>query len=76
MTLCPECQRAELDPLHCVYGRGLCCRARAIMATPRRMRRQAADAVLTGLSPLERHQVRIRCEELLQARGETEEQAA
>lgn len=65
-TLCPDCQRAarELWP---VFGTGLCCKARAIAGTPRRLQRQAFDALTSGLSPLDAHAVRVRAHEIIRA---------
>ena len=68
MTLCPDCQTAERDPLHCVYTPQLCCKARAVAATPRRMQRQAFDAVTAGLEPLEAQAVRERAYAILASR--------
>lgn len=66
MELCNDCQTAERDPLHAVYNRGqLCCAARAVANTPRRLQRQAFDAVTSGLSPLEAHEVRCRAYALM-----------
>lgn len=74
MELCNDCQTAERDPLHAVYNRGqLCCAARAVANTPRRLQRQAFDAVTSGLSPLEAHEVRCRAYALL---GRDEPEAA
>ena len=73
MELCNDCQTAERDPLHAVYNRGqLCCAARAVANTPRRLQRQAFDAVTSGLSPLEAHEVRCRAYDILKARKEVE----
>ena len=65
MNLCPDCEAAERDPLHCVYTPALCCKARAIAKSPRSIQRQAFDAVTSGLSPLEAHEVRCRAYALL-----------
>ena len=66
MELCNDCQTAERDPLHAVYNRGqLCCAARAVAKSPRSIQRQAFDAVTSGLSPLEAHEVRCRAYALM-----------
>ena len=68
MTLCPDCTLAERDPLHAVYTPQLCCKARAVAATPRAFQRQAFDAVTAGLGPLEAQYVRQRAHDILRAR--------
>lgn len=68
MNLCPDCAIAERDPLHCVYTPALCCKARAVAATPRNFQRQAFDAVCNGLSPLDAHEVRTRAHDIIRAR--------
>ena len=74
MNLCPDCATAERDPLHAVYNRGqLCCAARAVAKSPRSIQRQAFDAVTSGLSPLEAHEVRCRAYALM---GRDEPEAA
>ena len=74
MNLCPDCEAAERDPLHAVYNRGeLCCKARAIAKSPRSIQRQAFDAVTSGLSPLDAHEVRCRAYALM---GRDEPEAA
>ncbi len=70
MTLCDDCARAERDPLHCVYTPALCCKARAVAATPRKFQRQAFDAVCNGLTPEDADAVRVRAHELIRARKE------
>lgn len=66
MQLCSDCQLAERDPAHAVYNRGqLCCAARAVANTPRRLQRQAFDAVTSSMSPLDAHEVRCRAYALL-----------
>ena len=66
MNLCPDCTVAERDPAHAVYNRGqLCCAARAVAKSPRSIQRQAFDAVTSGLSPLDAHEVRCRAYALL-----------
>lgn len=67
MTLCDECQRAATDALHCVYTPALCCKARAVAATPRTFQRQAFDAVCNGLTPEDAHAVRERAHALIRA---------
>lgn len=63
--LCPECEAAERDPLHCVYTTALCCKARAVVRSPRCVQRQAFDAVTSGLTPQEAQEVRVRAYALL-----------
>ena len=65
MNICPDCQIAELDPLHAVYGAQPCCRARAIMATPERFRRGAAAGVKVGTTPEQWAQIRERLDVLI-----------
>lgn len=66
MNLCLDCVTAERDPAHAVYNRGqLCCAARAVAKSPRSIQRQAFDAVTSGLSPLEAHEVRCRAYALM-----------
>lgn len=75
MELCNDCQTAERDPLHAVYNRGqLCCAARAVANTPRRLQRQAFDAVTSSMSPLDAHAVRCRAYALM-GRDEPEMEA-
>ncbi len=75
MNLCHDCAIAERDPLHAVYNRGqLCCAARAVAKSPRSIQRQAFDAVTSGLSPLEAHEVRCRAYALM-GRDEPEMEA-
>jgi hypothetical protein len=69
MKPCADCEQAERDPLHAIYGTGLCCKARAVARTPRRLQRQAFDAITAGLEPLERQAVREHAYALLRARG-------
>jgi hypothetical protein len=75
MNLCPDCQRAESDPLHAVYTPALCCRARAVATTPRRFQRQAFDAATYGLSAEDAHDVRVRAHALINASKAKEPQA-
>ena len=74
MNLCPDCEAAERDPLHCVYTPALCCKARAIATSPRSIQRQAFDAVTQGMSPLDAHAVRCRAYALM-GRDEPEMEA-
>jgi hypothetical protein len=69
MNLCLDCEAAARDPhgIGVTHKGRLCCIARSIMSTPRRIRRQAADAMCAGMTPLDAHAVRVRCEELLEA---------
>lgn len=68
MTLCPECRRAEDDRLHAIYTGQLCCYSRALMASPKRFRREQAVALKRSLTPEEWRQVKARLD-VLQERG-------
>jgi len=67
MTLCPDCQRAEDDRLHPIYTGHLCCYARALMASPRRVRRDQAFALKRSLTPEEWRQVKARLDVLVES---------
>jgi hypothetical protein len=64
MIICPECQRAEDERLHPVYTGQLCCYARALMASPKRMRREQSHALRSSLSAPEWTQVNARLDVL------------
>ena len=64
MTLCPDCQRAEDDRLHAIYTGQLCCYARALIASPKRLRRDQAFALKRSLTPDEWRQVKARLDVL------------
>lgn len=72
MELCGECKKAEVYANHAIYTPALCCRARSLAGTPRRLQRQAFDAVTAGLSPQDAHAVRVRAHELIAARKQRE----
>jgi hypothetical protein len=67
MTLCPECTRAEDDRLHAFYTGQLCCYARALMAAPKRLRRDQAFALKRSLTPDEWRQVKARLDVLVES---------
>ena len=57
VNLCPDCATAERDPRTPSTTAGNCAAPReAIASTPRRLQRQAFDAVTQGMSPLTRTQ--------------------
>ena len=74
MTPCADCERAARDPhgIAPINAGRLCCMARAVAGTPRRLQRQAFDAITTGLSPADAHAVRVRAHELIHARRQRE----
>lgn len=72
MTPCDDCLAAERDP----HGIGvswrdrLCCIARDLALTPRRLQRQAFDAVTAGMAQADVEAVRERARALVMARKE------
>jgi len=74
MELCPDCERADRDPLHAVYTAALCCRGRAVATTPRRKQRDAFAAATDGLSDADTEAVRQRAYALIAASKATEAQ--
>ena len=70
MTLCDNCQRAESDRLHCTYSGQLCCYARALMASPKRRRRDQAIGLKRSLLPHEWAQIKARLDVLMAREAE------
>lgn len=67
MNLCPDCTRAERDPLHILGERFPCCYARRVANTPRPGMAAAYAGAIAGMDEATAAWVRDRAYQLIRA---------